>query len=305
MNEFFAADPVCCSDSSELRFLLNSFGPYTGRYLAVYPESWRQKLSDHLAVLRPKESEKVKTILRRAREKSALVASSSLPWNEAISWVENAVRLVDSHPPKFQGVIAAPDGGGNSKAVTLDTLDLPPTADEKVDGTAREYVRVSKTLMLISPEIYFVDPYLNPARSDVADVLSEMLAVLAKGKCRRVACFAKTSNVVDPKIHTWKEVQAALDDILAKVSWPTDRAFEYMLVDDERSEAKMHGRYLFSLKGGVRFDQGFQRLPKGRKVDISPVGVGVHEDLWRAYHEETRGRKIDFRYVSISQRVPK
>lgn len=306
MNEFFAADPACCADSSELRYLMSQFGPYTGRYLAEYPESWREKLSIHLEMLKPMESERVKTILRRAREKSALVVNPSLPWSESISWLENAIRLADSRPPTFQGVIAAPDDGGNPKTVTIENMDLPLVADENVDGTADEYVRVSRTLMLISSEIYFVDPYLNPARSDVAEVLRKMLDVLNKRKCQRVVCFARTSNVVGSLKHSWDEVRTALDCILSAVSWSADRAFEYMLVDDERMDTKMHGRYLFSIKGGVRFDQGFHRLPIGRKVEISPVGANNHDYLWRTYHEDRSGMEMDFQYTApITQTAAK
>jgi hypothetical protein len=40
MNELYAANPAVCSQFSDLKLLMASFGPYTGRYLANYPIDW-------------------------------------------------------------------------------------------------------------------------------------------------------------------------------------------------------------------------------------------------------------------------
>lgn len=41
----------------------------------------------------------------------------------------------------------------------------------------------------------------------------------------------------------------------------------------------MHGRYVLSIRGWVRLDQGFQQLPAGRQVDVGPVGKVIHNQL--------------------------
>ena len=56
-----------------------------------------------------------------------------------------------------------------------------------------------------------------------------------------------------------------------------------ILVDDESRQTKMHGRYLLSIKGGIRFDQGFQKLPEGRHVDVGPIGKTIHDALLDIY----------------------
>lgn len=82
---------------------------------------------------------------------------------------------------------------------------------------------------------------------------------------------------------------------LAKLPSGTQVVFE-LLWDDDR-QSKMHGRYLLSVKGGIRFNQGFQRLPVGRKVDIGPLGKQAFEDLATMYLD---GRN-DFKHmVSIT-----
>ena len=52
----------------------------------------------------------------------------------------------------------------------LHELELPPTAEERIVSSATEYARISKILLLLSPEIVLVDPYLNPLKRACTDV---------------------------------------------------------------------------------------------------------------------------------------
>ena len=177
--------------------------------------------------------------------------------------------------------------------VTIDDLDLSPTADESIEAVTAEYVRVSRTLLLLSPELIFVDPYLNPCKTDRRDVLVAMFAMATKGKCRKITCWARESEVVGERRHSWEEVSTALSGILKAAAWPADRAFSYILVDDATARMKMHPRYLLSIKGAIRYDQGLQRLPKGRRNDVSPIGAGLHVELLKAYHEGMHDMKVE------------
>ena len=103
MNELFAADPATCADSRDLRILLNSFGPYTGRYLANYPLDWATRVQVQLAQLGDIEGSKIKTLLRRARESTVLVTRSNLTWSDDQDWLGNANPLLSSKPIVFSG----------------------------------------------------------------------------------------------------------------------------------------------------------------------------------------------------------
>lgn len=294
MNEFYAADPRSCDRSADLRFLLNHFGPQTGRYLADYPASWALDIERHCALLGEVEAERIKLLIRRARERSALLRKNALPWQDGMDWLENYKSLISRRPGEFELAVvpraAKVQGQG---LTTIDEFELPPTADEAIEATASEYVRVSRTLLLISPELTLVDPYLNPCKSDRYEVLRELFSVAAKGKCQRITCWARDTEVVDSRRNTWEEVSAALMRLLKEIAWPSEKAFRYVLVDDARARSKMHPRYLFSIKGGIRFDQGFQRLPKGRRNDVSPLGAAVHDELMRTYHEGAHDMQLE------------
>jgi hypothetical protein len=52
---------------------------------------------------------------------------------------------------------------------------------------------------------------------------------------------------------------------------------------------------MISIKGGIRFGQGFQRLSKGRN-DVSPLGVAVHQDLIKTYHDGEQDMKVHYEF---------
>jgi hypothetical protein len=302
MNEFIAAEPTSCENSSELRLLLRFFGPYAGRYLAEYPGNWGDMLRNCYFNSGDVEAERIKTCLKRAREQGALLRNPSLAWDEAQAWVDNANALASSTPPKIHGIVVARKHIRQNE-LTLDDIDtrLPLTADEKVPGTVDEYLRVSRTLLAISPELFFVDPYLNPCKRDIAPVMKGMLKKISDGrKCQRVACFARTSRVVGERSHSWDEVKTAWTRLLAEVGWPKDRIFEYLLLDDDGAAENVHPRYLFSIKGGIRFDHGFQIQSSGKRVDVCPINATIHNAVLLQFKEGKHDWKVDFRYCSTS-----
>jgi len=113
-----------------------------------------------------------------------------------------------------------------------------------------------------------------------------------RGKCRRITCWARDSEIVGDRRRSWDEVRAAIEKILTAAEWPEDREFRYLLVDDATCRSKMHPRYLISIKGGIRYDQGFQRLPKGRRNDVSPLGSALHDEVLRTYQEGEHDMEI-------------
>lgn len=292
MNEFFAADPASCDNASDLRFLLRHFGPQAGRYLAEYPVSWASDIARHCEQLGPVEAERLKTLMRRAREEHTFFKINSPPWDIRTDWVGNYQNLVRQRPSKFANAIL-PRSEKLNGFLTLDDFDLPLTAEESVEGVAKEYVRASEMLLLVSPELIFVDPYLNPCKNDRRDVLIEMFRIAGKGKCRKITCWARDREVVDERRHSWEEVKAALRGILERAAWPADRSFRYVLVDDVTAKTKMHPRYLLSIKGGIRYDQGFQRLPIGRRNDVSPIGAKLHGEVLKTFHEDCHDMRLE------------
>lgn len=303
MNELYAADPSVCGHFSELKMLLGSFGPYAGRYLANYPTDWGAQVESKLEILGEIEAARVKLLLRRARENLTLVTRANLAWSDDQAWLENASPLLKGNNAIFQGLIT-------SKAIPpaihdLHELDLPPTADERVLGTAQEYARIAKIILLLSPELAFIDPYLNPLKRSCASVLTSLLELVAKGKCQKVTMWARASEVIgNSNPETIKrDLQEVLQRLFYQAGFRQGREIELILVEDESRQTKMHGRYLVSIKGGVRLDQGFQQLPIGRKVDVGPVGKLIHNELLDNFFDMKHDMNIKLRLIHSARTV--
>ena len=283
MNELYAADPAVCNHASELKLLLASFGPYTGRYLANYPTDWAAQVEGQFENLGQIEAARVKTMLRRANEGIAMVTRQNLLWEKERDWLANAQLLLEGAPAVFDGLItkqATPPAIHH-----LHELDLPPTAEERILGTASEYARISKILMLLSPELVLVDAYVNPLKRDCESVLKAMFEIAARGKCQKISLWARASEVFKNRARTVikTDLENSLRRLGVQANFKPGREIEMILVEDESRQTKMHGRYLLSIKGGIRFDQGFQKLPEGRHVDVGPIGKNTHDALLDIY----------------------
>lgn len=294
MNERMAAEPTSCLSATELRYLLTSFGPFAGRYLVAYPTDWRQLLLEHFAESPTLEQERVKALLRRAKEEVRIVGSGALPYDTAQAWAENAMAAISTSPPKLHGaVFARPAPSEAPPAFSMDSLDLPPTADEKIDAVPSEFARVCRVLIAASREAILVDPYLNPCRADCMSVLVELAKQAASANCMRISLWARHSLVVGSRANDLEEVQGALADLRTRSGLKRERVLEMHLVEDDRARDRMHGRYLLSVKGGVRLDQGFQRLTGGRKVDVSPVGAALLDELLTVYAQGQHDMRVE------------
>lgn len=292
MNELYAADPAICDRASDLKLLLSSFGPYAGRYLANYPTDWASQVEQRFFSAGEVEAARAQTLLRRAKENLSLVTRSNLPWNTQQAWLPNASPMLTGATAVFDGLIAL-----EAKPPTihqLHDLELPPTAEERIAGVAAEYARISKILLVLSPEIALIDPYLNPLKRSCALVLTSLFDLAAKGKCQKISLWARAAEVLDSGNGT--TIKADLQDALHRLARPANfkpgREIEMMLVEDEASQSKIHGRYLLSIKGGIRLDQGFQQLPAGRRVDVGPVGRAIHGDLLDLYFDGKHDMKV-------------
>ena len=282
MNELYAADPNCCVRASDLKLLLNSFGPYTGRYLANYPSDWVQRIEIQSNALGDVEVARIKTLLRRAKDSLKIVTRSNLAWTDSVPWLDNATQHMNT---AFDALITRESRPPS--IFDLDELDLPPTAEERVLGEASEYVRVIKILALLSPEILLIDPYLNPLKRVYSQTLPSLFKQIAKGKSEKVILWSRASEVYGSsnQASVDRDLYESIKRLVTSSGFKPGIEVEMILVEDETSKSKMHGRHLLSIKGGVRLDQGFQQLPKGRKVDVGPVGQAIHNELMDIYFD--------------------
>lgn len=277
MNELYALDPEACSNAFELRYLLEKFGPFTGRYGVQYPASWEQEVLRATATWSELDRMRAKEALHQARQRYA-VLREKLEYVQSRDWFENLEVIRRKGVALSGAVVRRPPPTETKDIHTVDSLDLPPTTDERIRGTKDEYLRVSSALIRISPELALIDPYFTPSRRDHGSVLDAYLRAATSGPCKAVYIWAKPQEG-----HSEQDVARALRAVCRGSGFRG--AVTLRLVDDSLSDEYLHARYLLSIRGGIRFDVGFQETRRQREVDVSVVGKAVHDKLCRRFFE--------------------
>lgn len=282
MNERWGVDPAAGQDERDWRFLLDKFGPYTGRYILRYPDSWLDILRAKADSLPDPRSAAMKRLIARAeQEKKVLRINGRTPFDESRPWLTNLEAWSDFRGC-LQGVIIERDRV--SPHWDLDSFSPPPSASVKVPGKdPQAFVRAAEALLMMSPSLYFVDPLFNPTKKDHRDVMTALLRVAIRSGCESVDIWVQESNL--------SRARATDDELIDKLA-VIEKASEsgrgwirLHLVDDHLQwDEEFHDRYVFNEYGGIEFSRGFQ---KQSQMGIKVMPAAIHKDHIEAF---ARGR---------------
>ena len=285
MNEIYILEPEGFQTAIELMMVLGKFGSYNGRYLARCPNDIQTLLKKTMDSTGQVEAKRISSIFQSAEKTRVFQLLKGLPWNTKQSWGDN-VSAILSHSKKLDGLIVFNINTDNSKNIYhVSEIVNWGTAEERIYGVADEYVRASKSLLNTNQEIYFIDPYLNPLKERTYKVLLAYLNEINKNKkCTDIFLIARYSTLVgnESPEDVFEKIRAKLI-LLKKQTKTVYQSITLRLSQDERESFKMHGRYLLTINGGIQFDQGFQELSKGVKVDVTPIGERKLDELWSCY----------------------
>jgi hypothetical protein len=271
-------DPRFAIEWRDIVDFLSEFGPFNGRYVPRYPNSWPNRLKDHLDDISQISLEPVKkqAMLERIRRELPL-CSVPISWkySDDKSWAENASAFASNI---------------NKSIVVGDALDPLPfvswiDAVEDIrqtrkrswpfQGTVSEYINSCTPLLVNSPSAYLIDCYLDPF-SDVAEYLVRSLFAAANGsKCysieiitRRSTCGLRDKKLNDSQQMTDSEIDSEFKQIFSHLI-PKDRNLKLHLVTEGKlgsDSLRLHDRFFLTLHGSINFGQGFllvnQRIPQ-------------------------------------------
>lgn len=287
MNERYAAEPASCDSALELKHLLEKFGPETGRYLADYPsKGWEKLVLDHITNWKDIEQEKSKVVLRRAKESRKLIRNTKWIYCKQESWIRN-IENTQAADYRFDGVVVSRSNAGQYSS--LDELDLPPTAEECVLARATEYARVAHEFIRMSPELHFIDAYLNPCSADRRNVLSEMFRVASVGRCQFIGVWMRESSLNT----MFNAACDAMTGIARHANFTRPCKLFMYAFNDAGASTKVHNRYLLGTLGAIRFEHGFQELTGKRTADVAPVSKSIHDKLVSLYIDGENDLKIE------------
>lgn len=268
MNEVYAVDPAAPADWKELKLLLDQFGLQTGRFVADFPLDWIDEVRAGFA--RATEIERKCAIEVLKRRRCGLTTRSGAKFLSSMPWVENAVAATR----EFKCIIGCRQNGIGLPTVEDVLYDdekaLPSGIEDHLDGRADEYARVARPLFEASAEVILVDPFFLRADEDRAaqrkrTVLAKLLRCAeSSGTCER---FLLMLELPPHGTMSRSAAEAKVDD---HIRWACREAgSQHVKVKRALREDVGHGRYLFSVDGGLHFDEGFGELRDGKKNHVT------------------------------------
>ena len=257
MNERYAVDPDAPADWRELKQLLDLVGLQSGRFLVSFPADWSLFLQQRFATASDMDRKRVVELLRRGRFSVLCDAG----YKRHLDWAQNAVAAKTSLPNTFKEIIAAT--GNNLGLKTLKDVfyeegnGWPSGVGDHVNMVASDYARCASPLFELSAEITLVDRFFklrsesgqrDHRRINVLQAFFKLAAVNRGFQCIRLVLeLPKDCNQSRYELDLEKDIEYLLS------GYPkADFSVEF----DVRSSVG-HGRYLFSIHGGLHFDHGF------------------------------------------------
>ncbi len=247
---------------------LGEFGPYNGRYVPRYPSDWVSQLVDHVKNELPPEPVKRAGILERLRKGEAQLctAPAAWPWEGAQSWAHNIEVALQREPSSVVVGDALDPSPFFAWSDAIDEIRETRRRSWPFHGTIGEYIDFCSPLLVNSPSVYLVDPYLD-LFSDVAENLIRSLFAVAKGsKCyaleiitRRSSC-AKELRPKDAPPFSFREIEDRMSKTYTGLV-PRDRVLKLHLVEEGSSDSdalRLHDRFFLTMHGSIQFGQGFK-----------------------------------------------
>jgi hypothetical protein len=270
----YALEPSVLSSWDRVRFFLDAFGPWKGRFLAQFPRHWKRMV--HEALQCP-DLEKKRIVERLAcLDRRVFSPRSNVPYDSEKHWFDNA--LAEHARSPFRAIIAHERSGSN----VLDAATLDDRSDLwRVDSggivprDAAVFVKAIELLLLASSKIIVVDPFFR------ADQLAKTRPLVAF--CDIVATSSVAIEVHfrdEPRSYAlcMADAERFLPRLLPFGSKVTLRCWK-----EKVGGARLHNRYLLTDIGGVQFGDGIEVGDPGHEDRVSILDEPSRARLWAQF----------------------
>ena len=261
MNEIFAIDPSSPKDYRDFVVMLNSFGLKNGKFIAKYPNDWVAMLLKHSECLKEIEGATFKRLLSKNIDALLDIEAN---YQKSTPWIDNALEVLPGKLKKSSILSPSPAPDGvKSLQDFLYSEDSKPTNSigDHIPMTVDSYCKVIKPLLNLSTEVHLVDKFFElrdglDKNLDNFRLLSRFLKEADQSKrCEQFKIYfvrKKGISDADQKTIIASDINEIIDTEKISNVQP-----DFCLKD--KHELK-HGRYIFSIKGGLQFDYGFKVL---------------------------------------------
>lgn len=303
MNDIHGIAPNALQTLNELKYLISSFGPFSSRYILTVPsyKTWHKLLLENFSHLGEIDQKRLTSILIQTNNKHAFIDQILDYWPSTKTWSINALEHWQ-HRPRYKPIYVSNE---DFEKIAIEfpeyikNLHQPDdilalsAADEEIETEPENYWNSIKWLSQISAEVHFIDPYFNPfSGSDVLDIFTYLIEKISTLKKITYLHFWIRIDERNFESHRFEiEIKPIIKKHIDKSK--KNLIIQLHVIQDNTSINKLHARYFLTEKGGIKFDQGFQRVrPVGRKNVISPVGEDLHQKLFDAFSKNRNDFKI-------------
>jgi hypothetical protein len=265
MNELYAIDPNAVTSPNQLLGIIEKFRASEGRFVAKFPDSW-------LDEIRAKVS-KGSLENTRITEKLKFWTNSLLDVKTKYrsgDWLENAIQT-QRDQQIFEMILTTRNIDSKfivelGDVIDRHLIDLKDSREAYVPANAKSYSKVCEPLFKISEEIVLYD-YKFSTRFKLPtgeikldwqriNVLEEfMKGMVSQGITKRFLIMFNEKTAMDFDDF----IQTDLQEIASRFD-PNNIIDVLYEFDDGKSLDSQHPRCIFSIKAGLRFDQGFQEF---------------------------------------------
>ena len=278
MNEIFAVDPKSPQDLKDIKAMFNQFGFENGRFIANFPDDWIRLFCEHTHQLKDIEKQRFMRLLDLHKDS---LFDVGLDYRRSKSWVENANLIKDTSRAIYRILATDPNPLGIETLQKFlwndDEGNISRGAHITMSGEA--YQKAIAPLVRRSTEVHLVDPFFHLRAPEDGRIDKGRQSVL-----RLFFIEAENSNRCEIfKIHfkqhkylSKQSQEQQIEEDLTELC--TQAKLQKLIVEFTVTDEITHGRYIFSIKGGLHFDQGFQPIRDKKnhvhwlsKAELDPI----------------------------------
>ena len=260
MNEIFAIDPRAPQDLKDIKAMFNQFGFENGRFIANFPNDWLRLFCEHTQHLKDIEKQRFMRLVEIHKDTLLDIA---LDYRRSKTWVENANLAKDTSRSIYRILATDPNPLG------IETLQKFLWIEDEenrsrgahINMTTDAYQKAVRPLLQRSTEVHLADPFFHLRNPEDGKIHKGRETVL-----RQFFIEAENSNRCEIfKIHFKRNKYVSesmqdqqIEDDLTELS--VQVGVKKLDIQYTVSENFSHGRYIFSIKGGLQFDHGFEPI---------------------------------------------
>jgi len=272
----FAIEPNQIRDIGDLRLLEARFGYDKGALISSFPSKWFKAVLASLRAMNDDHRvDSLTDILRDIREKALHRYSRDYDSDNWLTAAKSSHEVKPFHRILESTLSEPPVFIGSLDNLENNDFDLITHCTR----TASDMPAVVETLLSGAEKVTLVDPYACVTKSGYKKTLLALMRKCQKPDVTFVV-FSKEAGKSD-----WASRKIALNTFAQQL--PANITIHWCSLDDGGT-GFLHNRFIFTAKGGINFDRGFDepsdRDQKQSRNDLNPLSINHLNEYTQTYN---------------------